>query len=353
MKKQYIVSALSLASVLLLAAPAQAGFEWKGVAPQAAAPAAPASDMSGLEPVISWDGATPQMPAQKVEGVEVTDITASATSPQMLTPAEMTSTPAAEVVSGFGSDLPLAIALQQVVPAGYQFSFATDIDPGMNVSWQGGQSWERVLADMLSHQGLGYRVQKNTVLIARADAVTPAASNPVTIRRQKPSFILRNPFTSGNNTPAASSAAVATMDQPALAPAPVQHAEMTMAPEMTYAPVSLAPAAGSSSHIQMAQEPIQVMQAPTTVASPWNAARGETLRDVLKKWSDAAGVELYWSIDYDYRVAENVNVAGTYDEAVGRMLDMFSASRPQPFGQLHQGGDGPRVLVVKSYDLAQ
>lgn len=350
MKKQRIVPALSLASVLLLVSPAQAGFEWKGaLVPEAAAPTAPATDMSGLEPVISWDGTTQQMPAQKVEGVEAADIAAAATSPQPLTPAEMTTAPAAEIVSGFGMDLPLAIALQQVVPAGYQFSFATDVDPGMNVSWQGGQGWERVLSDMLSRQGLGYRLQKNTVLIARAEAVTPAATKPVTIRRQKPTFILRNPFTGSSNVPAAPAtaapAAAGKADQPAMTGEAVP-VEMTPVPESTYAPVSLAPAAGASSGGN-------VMQAPTTTPSPWSAARGETLRDVLKKWSDAAGVELYWSIDYDYRVTQDVNVAGTYDEAVGRVLDMFSASRPQPFGQLHQGGDGPRVLVVKSYDLAQ
>jgi len=45
--------------------------------------------------------------------------------------------------------------------------------------------------------------------------------------------------------------------------------------------------------------------------------------------------------------------AGSFDEAVGRLLDKFAAVRPQPYGQLHQGSTGPRVLVIKSYDLAQ
>jgi hypothetical protein len=84
---------------------------------------------------------------------------------------------------------------------------------------------------------------------------------------------------------------------------------------------------------------------------PWTGAKGATLRDTLKNWSAAADVELYWSIDYDYKLRGDINYAGSYDEAVGKLLDQFAAVRPQPYGQLHQSKDGPRVLVVKSYDL--
>ena len=83
---------------------------------------------------------------------------------------------------------------------------------------------------------------------------------------------------------------------------------------------------------------------------PWAGAKGATLRDTLKNWSEEASVELYWSIDYDYKLKGDISYAGSYDEAVGKLLDQFAAVRPQPYGQLHQSKDGPRVLVVKSYD---
>lgn len=368
---------MTAAALSLFAAPAQAGFEWKGPlsAPVRAAPAAPAHDgapaggMSGLEPVIMWDGdAAPApvvpwteevaMPAEKVEDVEKAAIGQA--------PAAAASAPAAaedlgEEVSGFGSDLPLVIALQQVVPAGYQFSFSPGANPGTLVSWEGGKPWKTVLSDMLAAQGLGYKMQNNTVVIGyfpsepapvapavvapvKADSIpsdmilqndaaaVPAPSyEPVVIRRQKPSSLLKKGAT--EEAAAVAAQAPAAPERILLAPRP---AEVTAS---TGRPLSL-----SDAH-----DPAQ----PQAPAPAWSGAKGQTLRDVIKNWSDVAGVELYWSIDYDYRLTDDVGYAGTYDEAVGRLLDRFATVRPQPYGQLHQSGDGPRVLVVKSYDLTK
>lgn len=55
---------------------------------------------------------------------------------------------------GFGKELPLALAMSQVVPADYSFSFAPTVDAGATVSWQGGKPWNEVLNDMLAPQGL-------------------------------------------------------------------------------------------------------------------------------------------------------------------------------------------------------
>ncbi len=111
--------------------------------------------------------------------------------------------------------------------------------------------------------------------------------------------------------------------------------------------MSLAPVAPSV--VQPASPQASVSPA---VGPVWNGGKGQTLHDVLKKWSDMAGVELYWSIDYDYRLDGDVALSGTYDEAISKILEKFSAVRPQPYGQLHQLGRDQRILVVKSYDLA-
>lgn len=66
---------------------------------------------------------------------------------------------------GFGNDLPLALALSQVIPPEFAHSFALGVDPGTTVSWQGGKPWNLVLEDMLRPQGLTATVKQNTVTI--------------------------------------------------------------------------------------------------------------------------------------------------------------------------------------------
>lgn len=67
---------------------------------------------------------------------------------------------------GFGRELPLALALSQVVPDEYAFSFAEDNAAGEIVSWQGGKPWDQVLDDMLADQGLRAIIQGKKVTIA-------------------------------------------------------------------------------------------------------------------------------------------------------------------------------------------
>ena len=458
---------LSGVAIIAFAATAHAGFEWKGPlgAPPAAAPEAPVDTQPNddLTPVTSWEkpaDAPAAMPAPvtaapvKMSPSAVDEMPAPVTAAPASTwtppgndvaAAPVVSEPAGDVLTGFGSDVPLVIALQQIVPPGYQYSFAAGVNPGVSVSWEGGKSWQQVLADTLAAHGLGYRLQNNAVVIgnyasdmpAQQAAAAPEASDsslgmtpvpqedtapvsiaapaqdasvpaetasapvqstvisekPVTIHREKRSSLLeRLGWTTGTkeekreNVAVPSETAGATT-APAWTPAP--ETERAPAPANdTVAPA--APAAPNASDAGMSSDPVpmeessssnepQQLAAATpysrsaadaamsssatevgaTTATPvaatgnWSGTKGQTLRDVLKTWSDKAGVELYWSIDYDYRLSDNVSTSGSYDQAVGGLLDKFATVRPQPYGQLHQSASGPRVLVVKSYDLTR
>lgn len=66
---------------------------------------------------------------------------------------------------GFGRDLPLALALSQVVPPDYSYSFSQNVDAGTNVSWQGGKPWDQVLNDMLAPSGLRADIRGRDVMI--------------------------------------------------------------------------------------------------------------------------------------------------------------------------------------------
>jgi hypothetical protein len=94
-------------------------------------------------------------------------------------------------VVGFGSDLPLPLALNQVVPAGYAYSFGEGVNPGVRVSWDGGQPWNVVLNAMLAPQNLEAVISGNAVMIktmsgpgkmsAAIDVETPIAVPPLAV----------------------------------------------------------------------------------------------------------------------------------------------------------------------------
>lgn len=69
---------------------------------------------------------------------------------------------------GFGKDLPLPMAVMQVVPNGFIPSYDGAVDKGVRVSWNGGKPWPNVLEEMLSPLGLDVVVLNNQVLIRRA-----------------------------------------------------------------------------------------------------------------------------------------------------------------------------------------
>lgn len=71
---------------------------------------------------------------------------------------------------GFGKELPLALALSQVVPAGYTYSFADNIDAGATVSWEGGKPWNEVLSAMLAPSGMRAVIRSNQVVIESASS---------------------------------------------------------------------------------------------------------------------------------------------------------------------------------------
>lgn len=70
-----------------------------------------------------------------------------------------------EVHEGFGTDMPLAIALTQIVPPSYAYAFGTNVNPGQRVSWNGGKPWPDTINDMIAPLGLQALVQNRMVVI--------------------------------------------------------------------------------------------------------------------------------------------------------------------------------------------
>ncbi len=86
-----------------------------------------------------------------------------------------------DVIEGFGSDMPLALALRQVVPAQYAFSFGRGVNPGYLVSWEGGKPWNLVLDDMLRPLNIKALIQGNVVKVVSGAAPVVPAPEPVPV----------------------------------------------------------------------------------------------------------------------------------------------------------------------------
>lgn len=92
---------------------------------------------------------------------------------------ETTPVAAAGQVQGFGKQVPLVVALRQLLPQGYTFVRGEGVDLSQSVDWQGGKAWNDVLADAVKPLGLTATLTGDTVVLNRAGAPTPVVASGV------------------------------------------------------------------------------------------------------------------------------------------------------------------------------
>ncbi len=329
------------------------------------------------------------------------------------------------VIEGFGKDMPLALAMRQIVPANYAFSFAQGVNPGQRISWSGGAPWNIVLQKSVESSGLDAQITDQTVVIsvrkpgsslpapapqaAMIPAPTPqepvAAPSSIPADRMSgrgpgaPISLAPMPLPATAAAPAASSAPITTAPPATAIPSRVKPfakaAPIPATPRQGVDTESLLPPISSPSSVPDSEISKAVApSAPAPMAAPamaaplplkagaalpspspsaaiaaapkdeipayphkfdasatrdWSADAGSTLRSVLSRWSREAGVQLYWSSEYDYPLQADVMLNGTYEKAVSTLLDGMRDAQPRPLGRLHPNPpDGPAVLIIET-----
>lgn len=92
--------------------------------------------------------------------------------------ADMSIDPTQKPIVGFGTDVPLALAVSDVVPDHYSFSFDPKVNPGTSVSWEGlYRPWHIVLSEMLAMRNLSAVIDGKQIKVFRDP--TKADTNPV------------------------------------------------------------------------------------------------------------------------------------------------------------------------------
>lgn len=77
----------------------------------------------------------------------------------------------------------------------------------------------------------------------------------------------------------------------------------------------------------------------------WAAESGESVRDLLMKWSEKSGWTMVWKLDRDYILEAGVVFRGNYMDVAGALLRSFARATPAPIGTFYKGN---RVLVVST-----
>lgn len=420
-------------------------------------------------------------------------------------------------VQGFAKDVPLVLALQQIVPSNYRYSFGNGVSAGMRVDWVGGKPWKEVVADIASRNDMNVEIVSNIIAFRRkgvvpvettlptqramlpspfidapvtktvetkpapkvlpitdnssiVEAVAVPEESPVDVvaKTEMPMSLLEKPkvvsedqeiaqetpptemkadtdspleiaaFSIPQEAPAkekpdhvetakpvASSSKVkkffddlfdfdgrspvinpvkdkkiiadsaevpekATTDMAKIEetpimmdPAPIQVEEIqepaaaqiaqpekpaekdTVVSQIAEAavtepvlPPTVTVADETSRTTEMSQPVVDSMPAePSALAATqeWQGQKGQTLRQVLTQWSEATGVSLVWSSEYDYPLQTDVRIQSSYPDAVRTMLAGFAKAKPRPLARLfrNQSVGAQPVLVVETDKLAQ
>jgi hypothetical protein len=85
-------------------------------------------------------------------------------------------------LQGFGKQVPLVVAVRQIMPQGYTFVRGEGVDLSQSVNWQGGKVWTEVLTDAVTPLGLTAQVAGDTVVLSKAGAPAPVMASDSAVR---------------------------------------------------------------------------------------------------------------------------------------------------------------------------
>ncbi len=77
----------------------------------------------------------------------------------------------------------------------------------------------------------------------------------------------------------------------------------------------------------------------------WEILKGSSLRHSLEAWSGAAGWTLAWDSPTDFALGASATFTGTYEEAVGGLLNAIHPTVPEIAATLYRGNN---VLYVSA-----
>ena len=95
------------------------------------------------------------------------------------------------IAVGFGTNVPLAFATEEIIPKGFTHAFGKGIDLGMRVSWNGGKPWNKVIEEMIKPYGLYLTIDGQKAFISR-NAQPTFANKSIHVQKSQPDIQTSN-----------------------------------------------------------------------------------------------------------------------------------------------------------------
>ncbi|GEM_PF-2495122 len=240
---------------------------------------------------------------------------------------------------GFGKDVPLALAVQQIVPSEYAYSFAKSVNPGARVSWTGGEEWNTVLLKALESIGLSIRITDKTVMIIQKEREAVSTSAPIqdnaetldmNIQSIEPAAGVEQPAPTSQETfdnlkPVSLSPQGASEPKTGKRivirdPGETASEQPGTSKSALMQPITDKTATESLSLSNFNVKPLANEQAEAVSKTMWEAQKGDSLKKVIHQWAKTANVDIVWEASHDFTLSESFSSSESLDVALQNLI---------------------------------
>lgn len=211
---------------------------------------------------------------------------------------------AGPAIEGWADKMPLSVAMDQILPKGWNLEMREGINAKNLVSWKGNRGWSDILKDMASNNGLDALVDWNNhrVILGPAGTLSPSvAAAPRWEAEPKSEPLARSAVTKTPEHPALPAVSVSALPSAAVSVDPSK----IQAPSV-FVPVRTAP-----------------VVAAVAVVESWTLDPARTLRQNIEAWAHRDGWTVVWTAA-DYPVAAKATFTGRLEAEDGPLAQVMA-----------------------------
>ncbi len=242
------------------------------------------------------------------------------------------------VVEGFGTNVPLSLAFEQIVPAGWTIEDQAHLDRSMMVSWAGGRPWDKVLEDMLYAHGVRVSVTGSSIVLFNVSGVplipVSGAGKAVAV-----------PSVSAPVLPARVVETLPPVVPPISNALPEQIVDREVAASVPS--VILGNRTEDSERVLNGSSSIGSEKFDAAQIDLFSGRTGEKVQDVLIRWGRMAHVQVMWNVGVDLTLPQSFAVNASFPRAVERLLNIYHEDPVRPVADLETNPASGSAAILR------